>query len=361
MSEDTNQNRVQRPRRRPSIFWPLILITVGVVLLLNNVGVIEGDMWGTILQLWPLLLIAIGLDGVYRGEGLVGSTFMIGIGAVFLLANLGYLRLNVWRLIITLWPLLLVAIGFDILVGRRSLIASLIGLVLILVILAGALWVLGVRVEQGQPIAGQEISQPSNDIQDARIILDPAVGNLNVVGDSEQNELIAGTVASGRGGSVDQSLTRNDGRATYTLSGFGASFVPPVEGSSWDWDLSLTTKVPIDLEVSLGAGASNVDLTDLDIVGFTVSMGVGQSIVTLPEEGDLEADIDGAIGQTLIYVPEGVGLLLRSDTGIATVSVPSGYTRDEGVYTSPNYATSDNRVDLTVSQAIGVISVAPAR
>jgi predicted membrane protein len=361
MSVEDNPKRPERPRRRPSIFWPLILITLGVIFLLNNVGVIQGTVWDTILRLWPLLFIAIGLDGVYRGEGLVGSTFMIGIGAVFLLANLGYLTLNVWRLIITLWPLLLVAFGFDILIGRRSLVASLIGLVAILAILAGALWVLGVRVDRGQQLAGQEISQPIDGAERARIILDPAVGNLHVQSLSGSDALITGTVSSGRGVGIEQNLSRNDGEATYTLSGFGATTVSPLDGDAWDWELSLTSQIPLSLKVSLGAGASDIDLTNLELDGLEVSMGVGQTKVTLPDEGLIQGKVDGAIGQTLVYVPEGVGLRLISDTGIATVSVPTGYTRNEDVYTSPNYNSAESSVELNVSQAIGVISVAPAR
>jgi hypothetical protein len=106
----------------------LILIAIGVIFLLSNLGIVSGDIWQNLVRFWPLLLIAIGLDSIYRGEGLVGAAFMIGVGTVFLLANLGYLALDVWSLILRLWPLLLVAIGFDIIIGRRSWIASVAGL-----------------------------------------------------------------------------------------------------------------------------------------------------------------------------------------------------------------------------------------
>ena len=48
-------------RRGVRLFWPIILIGVGSILLLSNLGVITGNPWTIILQLWPVLLIAGGL------------------------------------------------------------------------------------------------------------------------------------------------------------------------------------------------------------------------------------------------------------------------------------------------------------
>ncbi len=45
-----------------SFFWPTLLIGVGLVWLLVNLGVIAPFNVGTILRLWPLLLIVLGLD-----------------------------------------------------------------------------------------------------------------------------------------------------------------------------------------------------------------------------------------------------------------------------------------------------------
>jgi len=45
------------------------------------------------------------------------------------------------------------------------------------------------------------------------------------------------------------------------------------------------------------------------------------------------------------------------DTGLAVSQLPDGYQRRNDVYTSPGYASADNRVDLEVSQAIGKITI----
>ena len=50
------------------LFWPIVLIGVGSILLLTNLGVITGNPWAIIFQLWPVLLIALGLEILLGGS-----------------------------------------------------------------------------------------------------------------------------------------------------------------------------------------------------------------------------------------------------------------------------------------------------
>ncbi|MEJ2705983.1 MAG: DUF5668 domain-containing protein [Anaerolineales bacterium] len=352
----------QEPRRfRGSVFGPIILITIGVIFLLNNLGVLEGDIWSLLLLFWPVILIAIGLDSILKREGLVGAVFLIGLGIVFLLSNLGYLNVNVWQMVLNLWPILLIAIGFDLVIGRRSIWASLVGLVLVLGILVGSLWLFGVRVERGQALSGEQINQPLGQASRARISISPGAGNLelNALQDSS-DALISGTVAIGRGQTPMVDYSNQGGVSVYSLRNSASNFFFPGD-NRWLWELGLTTQVPIDLKVDLGAGSAQVDLSQLDLSQLAVDLGVGRVVVQLPEEGDFSARIDGAIGQIVVEVPSGQALRVRADTGIANISVPNNFQKQDGVYTSPNYAGAENQIDLSVDQAIGNITIQYAR
>ena len=45
------------------MFWGTILIVVGLVALLKNLGIITADTWGII---WPVLVIALGLSFITK-------------------------------------------------------------------------------------------------------------------------------------------------------------------------------------------------------------------------------------------------------------------------------------------------------
>ena len=45
------------------MFWGLLLVLLGVLMLMEQFGVIRGDMWD---YFWPLALIALGISMVFR-------------------------------------------------------------------------------------------------------------------------------------------------------------------------------------------------------------------------------------------------------------------------------------------------------
>jgi hypothetical protein len=62
-----------------SIFWPILLIAVGMIVLLDNLGLLPFDPW-QLVRLWPLVLVVIGLDILIetaRRRGHVGESLSI--------------------------------------------------------------------------------------------------------------------------------------------------------------------------------------------------------------------------------------------------------------------------------------------
>jgi hypothetical protein len=149
-----------------------------------------------------------------------------------------------------------------------------------------------------------------------------------------------------------------DETATLALRSEGV-FAPVVGswGGERGWDLGLNPDVPLELEISLSVGKSDVDLTDLMVSDLDVNMGIGQTMVVLPDEGSFQARIEGAIGETVVVIPTGLSARIRVDTALGSSNLPDGYQRQGDVYVSPGYASAENRVDLDVSQAIGYVSV----
>ena len=101
---DRMRERIAR-RTRASGLWPgLILVAIGTVVLLDHMGIIAADrMW----RYWPTLLIVWGAVRFVECCNRAFSVFLMALGTVFLLANLGYLRLTV----ADFWPIALIGLG----------------------------------------------------------------------------------------------------------------------------------------------------------------------------------------------------------------------------------------------------------
>lgn len=80
---------------RKGFVFPLIIITIGVILLLNNLGIISWEIWRTLWLYWPVILILFGIEMLVCCEGskftYIASVLisMVLISAVFLLADSG--------------------------------------------------------------------------------------------------------------------------------------------------------------------------------------------------------------------------------------------------------------------------------
>lgn len=71
-----------------SFFWPGVLVLIGIVALLVNLGVIPADRLYELIDLWPLVLIVIGAEIIVR-RTLAGTVATVVALAVVLVAVLG--------------------------------------------------------------------------------------------------------------------------------------------------------------------------------------------------------------------------------------------------------------------------------
>jgi hypothetical protein len=291
----------------------------------------------------------------FRRRGLVGPVILIGLGIVFLLNNLGILSWSIWETLLRLWPVLLVAAGLDLILGRHSIWGSLLALVLTLAVLGAALWVSGTGARSAQAPRSREIAQPLGEAEQAKLTFDPGIGRLHIEAVLDSPNLVEGSVDLAHREDAVQGFTIQDQKGTFTLRTERASFDPFATGWTGNrlWDLQLSTSIPLSLQADLGLGEMDLDLSGLTLESLDAELGLGQTVVKLPEQGRFEARIEGAIGQTIVVIPEGLAARIRLDTGITGRQVPDDYRCADDVCTSSDYETADHRVDLAVSQAIG--------
>jgi len=291
-----------------------------------------------------------------RHVDLVGPTLLIGIGAILLLNNVGYLDWTVWD-VIRLWPILLVSAGLEVLVGRRSLWGSVAAAAVIVTLIGGAIW-LGGTTGLGRPRGSvEEISYDLSDAEGARIRLEPAVGRVEIDALADSANLIEGTVGSGGHSGLDRYHDAGDPAELTLSTRSNGAFVAVGLNPSAVWDLSINGETDLDLAVDLGIGDAAVDLGDLAVDEADFEFGIGSVTMILPRTGDASVGVDGGIGTVSLTVPEGAGVRIVLDSGLVGRSLPDHYRRDGDTYTSPNYLTADTTVDVRVGLGIGSIRV----
>ncbi|MDH7489014.1 MAG: DUF5668 domain-containing protein [Anaerolineae bacterium] len=293
-----------------------------------------------------------------RRGGLVWPIILIGLGVVFLLNNLGVLPWDIWGTLLRMWPVILIAIGLDLIIGWRSVWGSLVALVLIALVLAGGIWL--AYTAAGPTVATTEtVAYPLGGATQASVEIAQAVGELRVRAlPAGSANLAQGTLQLARGETVTRSFIGGD-TARLSIKSDKRNWGPEVMGvqNARVWDLALNGGVPMVLELDLAVGKMTADLSGLDVSAADVKVAVGDATVRLPSQGRSAVKVSVAVGNLAVEIPRGVEARVRSGAALAGRSFPSGWARDGDTYTSPGYATAQHRVELETDVALGNLTV----
>ncbi|MCX6570334.1 MAG: toast rack family protein [Candidatus Aminicenantes bacterium] len=131
------------------------------------------------------------------------------------------------------------------------------------------------------------------------------------------------------------------------------------------WDLNLSKAVPLDLDIDLGAGQSDLDLRGLKLQRVEINMGVGEMTLDLqgPHQESFNVKIAGGVGSGKLYLPLAVGVRVKVDGGIGSVNA-HGLTKQGGFYINDAYGKSAVVIDVDINAGIGSLDLSvesPAR
>ncbi len=260
-----------------------------------------------------------------------GLLFIVA-GVVFWLDTLHVLPAGVraWDL---LWPLALILAGLWLLIGR--LVAP--G--------ASALDVAGVRV----PLEGA---------QRLHLALHQGVGQLRVDGQAPADMALEGSCVGGVEGE-----TRAGRELEVRLRQPHLTFTPFEAGSPLTWDLHLTPQVPVELEVRLGMGETELDLSAVQLQRLELHGGMGATRLSLPApHGEVAVLIESGVGELRVALPEAVACALRAERGLGqlTVTHPAFRAGPEMRHETPDFVQATDRYVMTVKMGVGQVVIEAA-
>lgn len=124
------------------------------------------------------------------------------------------------------------------------------------------------------------------------------------------------------------------------------------------WDLRLSKGVPIELEISTGAGISELNLSTLNLTSLKIETGAGNGTIDLSGgwEHDLTATIQGGVGNVTVLLPRGMGVRVDVKTGIGSVET-SGLLKDGDGYINDEFGKSLSTLNLEIQAGIGTVDL----
>jgi LiaF transmembrane domain len=279
-----------------------------------------------------------------RQGNLVFPLFLVFLGLMFLLINLGVVDRSVWSDIIRFWPVLLILMGIDTLLRRSSAsaaIGTLFG--------TGALIVAGIILFQLFAPASwitetQSFSHALSGASKAEVVLACRDCSLTVTSGAPSDALITGTLAVRRDEKLTESVRTTQETARFELN--SESWLPfelPTDRGSHQWNARLNGSIPLELSLQT-QGPVDLDLTGLNVSSADVSAGDERCKIIL-----------ATANTTLFLAGERIEVLVPSDVAVrisgsasTELAVPADYVHTPNGIHSPNYATAPLRTEVVL-------------
>lgn len=286
---------------------------------------------------------------------------LIALGGLLLLQTTGVLSWNLWASIWRLWPVLLIAIGINIILGARmpwaagALIAAVLAVGAALTAFSGAFVSNGFRNDI--EVMGS-LHELLGETESVGVNIKFGAGDLIL--DSLPPDSPNLFEAEFRGREAEVSVNRSDGSADLDISNhdFSSDFFLTTNDRA-TWNVSLSPSPDMFLDMDAGATEMRLDLTHLKVNGLSIDAGAADIEIVMPADaGHVDADIDIGAANLLIIIPEGVGARIDADTAAGSLSIDQGRFPKQGyIYVSPDFNVLANKIDLTIDSGASSVEI----
>jgi hypothetical protein len=307
------------------------LIGIGAVFLVREALDLE---WG---QTWPLFVVlagvGIGMSSLMAMSGrrvsawtvvwaLAVPVLLAGVGILLFVDVAGLADIDAVGFIAQWWPLALIAFGA--------------------IILVGALMPRQRGVEE-------RITVPIGGVDRGEVTLKFGGGSLDVTRGTA-GMLVDGTFEGG-------AIRRDLGPGRIELESDIFQVVPFV--GNVRWRVGLGPDLPLSLRFEGGASSTTLDLGDLNVTALTVKTGASTTRILLPRDVErCDVRIESGVAQVTVTVPDGVAARIRSQMGLGTSGVNERrFPRVGSDWASPDYDTAARRAEISISGGVGTVRV----
>jgi hypothetical protein len=299
-----------------------------------------------------------------RRRSLVAPVLLIALGGLLLLNNLGVVPWNVWETLWRFWPLVLVLAGLELLLGNRG---SALWLLIAAVVAVTALAIFFATAQQSPSVESRTVTQRLQGATQADVRVNFGAGRLTLgaLANPTGDQLAQVTYDGPPGLRPETRYRVRNGVGELDLAverGQRGMPWPLMTGrpGGAEMHMLLAPGVPTKLNIDTGAADARVDLSGLRITQLDLETGASTTWLRLPEAaGSTKAGIKGGASTLTIEVPPNVAAQIHFDGGLSTLYVDESRFPASGSqwFRSPDYESAQNRVDLVIDTGVATVTV----
>ncbi len=324
------------------------------------------------------------------------AIILIAIGVIWLLAEANIFNAANLSVLFRFWPLILIAFGVELLLGRNNQRLSflIIGgtvIVMLVLMLIGP----SVGLAQTADVQTATYTEPLDGAEAARVNVSANIAEVLVRPISDASQLIDANIEyvgditydASQSGTTGIVSLESQGSVSYSnfffFDWFGSDTLNGVQ-----WEIGLNPTIPLDLDVSSGTGAINLDLSTFQLTSLLVNSGTGSVDLVLPamadeytarvetgtgagrirvlDAADVRLLLNSGTGSMTIDVPDGAAVRLQASVGTGSVNVPSslvrvsgeeGFIGDSGTWETADFDAAEQQITIEYDGGTGSLNL----
>ena len=303
------------------VFWGIILVYLGVLVLLNNFDVIHFS-WSVFWKFWPVLLIIWGIDILIAKENTRRAALLIGLVTCLGLGLLTYFGIRKTETTIDMnW-------------GDR---------------------------DEDFGNSGDEqdnrafVEEYAAQIKTGKITISGGAGDFKVKDTTDK--LMEAHVGKGN---LNYVLKRIDADSSVDLS-FRANQEKGItfpNGKAHDTRIFLNTNPVWDINMKLGAADVDLDFSAFKVKNLVFSGGAADVEIKLGSlYGHQNVVIETGVSSVEIKVPKVAGCRIVNQSGLSSKNFEGFVNKGSGIYETDNYAAATKKIDMVLKTGISDLNV----
>lgn len=298
------------------IFWGILFIGIGLLVLINNFTTIFMD-WATIWKLWPLAIILLGLSIIIKHK--YGKGVVAGLAAVIL-------ALAIFASFKTAAHF--AANDFEIVLGD----------------------------EDDYTFETMEYSEKSDStLKYATLNFDAGAGSFTI---SKTTEDLFYAKTEGRKDNYTLSRFDSDSSAQIDFSMESSGIRIGISKYKNKVDMSLNPALIWDMNFDVGAASMDFDLSEVKTRDITVDMGAASINIKLGEKySETNLSIDAGASDIDIFIPKNSGCRISTEGALSSKNFEDFEKINPGRYETPNFAQAQNKIYIEIDSGVSSITV----
>ncbi|HEX7456522.1 MAG TPA: DUF5668 domain-containing protein [Candidatus Nanoarchaeia archaeon] len=287
----------------------------------------------------------------------VAPIILIILGGIFLLNNFGILPWSIWTNLWKFWPVILILIGVEYLIGQPiSLKTTLILLLLIFLIPV----IFAVNPFTRNPLATNEltISEPLGSLIKAKIIVDLPATNLNIKASTASAELIEGKISFSKAANKPKISTEESfGQKIVKITQDAQAGIPFLSSLRNNTNLLLTGQIPLEIQINTGASKEKIDLRDLRIDYLEINSQASDLDITFGDLYSSRAKIKTSASSLVIKIPKEIDARVKIDSKVKNTSIANRFKKVNSEYKTKDFDKAFTRLDIQIEAVAGSITI----